>query len=168
MDEASALIAVAEIAVAVAGFSGVATALGQRTDETFWSAGQRARFFDLLVHSGIALFASLIPLVMMYRVGPDWDWLWSSVIWAFFACIGITLGFLRGRSLPRPSGLERFVTPFVLVSFSGLMILQIYNALAMRAFWPYLAALVGNLGFAFIQFMRLIVPRVAGSEGDED
>ena len=35
MDEASALVGIAEIAVAIAGFSGVATALGHRSDDQF-------------------------------------------------------------------------------------------------------------------------------------
>ncbi len=53
MDEASALVGIAEIAVAIAGFSGVAPALGHRSDDQFWSPGQRARFVDLITHSGI-------------------------------------------------------------------------------------------------------------------
>jgi len=159
MDEASALIAVAEIAVAIAGFSGVATAFGQRDDATFWTEGQRSRFFDMLVHSGIALFASLIPLVLMHRSGFGVGWAISSISWAFFACIGIAFGFARGRRLPVPTGIERFVTPIVLGCFAGLVCLQVYNVLLPQTFWPYFAALVGNLGFAFIQFMRMIVPR---------
>ena len=90
MDEASALIGIAEIAVAIAGFSGVATALGHRSDGQFWSHGQRARFIDLITHSGIALFASLIPLVLTFRHGISAEfWVRSSLFWAFFACIGI-------------------------------------------------------------------------------
>ena len=56
---------------------------------------------------------------------------------------------------------------FVLLSFVGLVVLQLYNVLVAQAFWPFLAALVGNLGFAFIQFTRMIVPRTpAGDVAD--
>ena len=56
------------------------------------------------------------------------------------------------------------MSPVVQVCFAALLVLQIYNALVLGAFWPYLAALVGNLGFAFVQFMRLIVPRTPTEE----
>ena len=64
MDEASALISVAEIAVAVAGFSSVATALGERSDAEFWTPTQRSRFFDLLMHSGLLL---LLIVKLIYQ-----------------------------------------------------------------------------------------------------
>jgi hypothetical protein len=168
MDEASALIAVAEIAVAVAGFSGVAAAFGERNDRAFWTPSQRARFLDMLTHSGIALFASLIPLVFMFRDGSSDGWALSSLIWGVMACIGTAQGFRRGFRLPRPMGLERYVGPAVLIAFAGLVILQGYNVFVAEAFWPYLAALVGNLGFAFVQFMRMIVPRSERTPARED
>ena len=168
MDEASALIGIAEIAVAIAGFSGVATALGHRSDAQFWSPGQRSRFIDLILHCAIALFASLIPLVLSFRFGVDGEfWVRSSLIWAFFGCCGIGSALMRGRRLPGPRGIEKYVVRFVLLSFVGLVVLQLYNVLVAQAFWPFLAALVGNLGFAFIQFTRMIVPRTpAGDVAD--
>jgi hypothetical protein len=161
MDEEAALTAVAEIAVAVAGFSGVAMALGSRTHDQSWSVGQRVLFVDLIMHSGIGLFASLIPIVMMHRLGSSPRiWVVASLIWAICACFGVGSGFLRGRKLPKPPGLEAYVGPVVLTSFFALIVLQAYNVVVIRAFWPYLAALVGNLFFAFVQFMRLVVPRI--------
>ena len=150
MDEASALVGIAEIAVAIAGFPGVATALGHRSDGQFWSPGQRARFVDLITHSGIALFASLIPLVLSFRSSVDGEfWVRSSLVWAFFGCIGTGIGVLRTLRQAAPVGIEKYVVQFVLVSFAGLVVLQLYNGLVTQAFWPYLGGLVGNLGFAF-------------------
>ncbi len=68
MEEDAALIAVAEIAVAIAGFSGIAAALRHRASDT-WPVDDRDRFADLVTHSGIALFASLVPLTFAYRSG---------------------------------------------------------------------------------------------------
>jgi len=165
MDEASALIAVAEIAVAIAGFSGVAMALGPRSDAEFWSPSQRARFIDLITHSGIGLFASLLPLIMLHGFGEGTEiWTESSLIWAFCGCIGIASGILRRRKLPPVVGIERWIPLIVQTCFAALVLLQVYNALTAGAFWPYLAALVGNLGFAFVQFMRMVVPRAPTGE----
>ena len=62
MIEESILIVIAEISVALAGFSGVAAAFGRRQERT-WSDDERSKLANLLNHSGIALFASLIPLI---------------------------------------------------------------------------------------------------------
>jgi hypothetical protein len=164
MDEISALIAIAEIAAALAGFSGVATALAQRGDAEFWSPGQRSRFVDLLTHSGIALFTSLVPMVSIYRIGDGPTarvWVVASLIWAFFASFGVTAGIVRQRRFPAATSLEAFVSVLALTIFVGLLLLQLGNAIWIREFWPYLAALVGNLAFAFVQFMRLVIPRLA-------
>jgi hypothetical protein len=167
MQEDSALIVVAEIAAALAGFSGVATALGERGHAHAWTRRERAQFVDLLTHSGIALFASLVPLIFLYRVGEgpkSGVWLDSSLIWAFFASLGVTSGLVRQTRSRASTRFEALIGISVLISFAGLLGLQIANAIWIRAFWPYLGALVGNLAFAFIQFMRLVIPRLGTVE----
>lgn len=157
MEEDGALIAVAEVAVAIAGFSGIAAALRHGTADA-WPIADRNRLIDLLAHSGIALFASLIPLVSAHRtaLGPDL-WSRSSLIWAVCATLGMSLSLLRdrGRSL---RDLPRVLT---LLVFAAVTLLQLHNWLSLGEFWPYLAALVANLGFAFIQFMTLAIPKSA-------
>ncbi len=162
MEEDAALIAVAEIAVAIAGFSGIAAALRHRASDT-WPVDDRDRFADLVTHSGIALFASLVPLTFAYRsgIGPDLWWI-SSCSWAGFAAIGITRTIMRNRARGRSQ--KSFTRVLVPVAFAGVLALQIYNCLFLREFWPYLAGLVANLGFAFTQFMALAIPRSAAYE----
>ncbi len=161
MDEASVLIGITEIAVAFAGFSGVATAFGGGHDSHFWTPSRRALFGDLLLQSAIALFSSLLVLASLGAVGSGRPVFWAfwSLVWAFFALIGTFSGLRRARAVTRLDGPERFVGPIVISGFGLLILLQLYNAWSLRTFWPYLAALLGNLGFAFVQFVRLVWPR---------
>lgn len=160
MDEGDALIGVAEIAVAIAGFSGIAAAIRHRGAER-WPLRDRDRFVDLVAHSGIALFASLLPLVFAHRFGPGPDlWSTSSLLWAAFASVGIGLGLARNRTRARRRWGGAWGVAVTLV-FAALVVLQVYNGIRLREFWPYLAGLVANLGFAFVQFMWLAVPRPA-------
>ena len=106
-----------------------------------------------------------IPLVGSFRVSIDADfWAPASLIWAFFGGFGLGSAMLRARRQPAPRGMEIIVVRWVQLSFVGLIVLQLYNVLVAQAFWPYLAGLVGNLSFAFIQFARLIVPRTAAGD----
>ena len=57
MTEESSLIVIAEVAAALAGFSGVAATFGRRQERP-WSDEERERLANLLNHSGIALFAA--------------------------------------------------------------------------------------------------------------
>jgi hypothetical protein len=157
MEPDAALIAVAEIAVAIAGFSGIAAALRHGAAHT-WPRADRDKFVDLLTHSGIALFASLTPLVFAYRNGFD-EGLWaiSSFNWAICGAIGIGLSIVRSWGGSRePRGL---VPRLTLLAFFLVFLLQVYNVVALREFWPYFAGLVANLAFAFVQFMSLAIPR---------
>lgn len=42
--------------------------------------------------------------------------------------------------------------------FPAALLVQIYNAVVLQNAWPYLLALVANLGFAFIRFLGLVKP----------
>jgi hypothetical protein len=156
MEPDSALIGVSEIAVAIAGFSGIAAALRHGAAHT-WPRADRDRFVDLLTHSGIALFASLIPLVFGYRGGIDATlWAISSFTWATCGAIGIGLSMWRAQRGGRAPSRQALV---VLGLFLLVLLLQVYNVVVIREFWPYLAGLVSNLAFAFAQFMALAIPR---------
>lgn len=171
MDETNALVLIAEVAISVAGFSGIATALEARYDGVGWAESRRSQFVYMLSQSAIALFAALLTLVSLYRIpeGEPLAFLWrmSSGVWALFAMCGTMLGFLRGRRLPTPDGAQRFVGPVVFLGFGVLIWLQLYNVLVLQAFWPFLAGLVGNLAFAFLQFTRIVLPEGEKSPAEE-
>lgn len=159
MEQESALIVVAEIAVAIAGFSGIAAAL-RHGNAPNWPAGDRERFIQLVSQSGIALFASLTPLIFAHKdgLGPEL-WSGSSFYWAGFGSIGIGLSLARGTS---GGDLRQRVESVVILSLFACMVLfQLYNGLVLKSFWPYLTGLVINLAFAFYQFMALAIPKPA-------
>ena len=156
MSEESSLIVIAEIAAALAGFSGIAAAFGRR-QERQWSQRERARLSNLLNHSGIALFSALVPLVFAQLEGfTPKLWRISSLLWAAFASIGIALRLRWIVSQDSIASFRRSAIP--LTGFVSLLVFQLCNALLWQLAWPYLLALVGNLGFAFVQFMGLVNP----------
>ncbi len=158
MEPDSTLIGVAEIAVALAGFSGIAAAVRHGTAKT-WPRSDRDRFVDLVMHSGIALFASLLPLIFAHRGGIDAElWAVSSSTWAICAAIGIGLSMARSRSRGTLTSVPNLAVPFL---FLLVLILQVYNVISLQEFWPYLTGLCANLAFAFAQFMALAMPHTA-------
>ena len=115
----------------------------------------------------IALFAALVPLVLALDGGftPE-HWRISSLFWAAFASIGIGLGVRSGwASWAANSPGRRFAFLLQLGGFILLLVLQLWNAIAVQKGWPYLLGLVGNLGYAFIHFMGLVNPSADRSEG---
>ena len=157
MIEESILIVIAEVSVALAGFSGIAAAFGRRQQRT-WSDDERAKLANLLNHSGIALFASLVPLIFGSQAdGFDRSlWMICSLLWVFFASFGLWFSIRTLLRARREGGVETF--PLSLVGFMALWIFQVANALIWQLAWPYFLALTGNLAFAFVQFMSLVNP----------
>ena len=80
MIELDILMVIAEVAVAIAGFSAVVANFSKN-----WSARKGKQLHDLLYQSGIVLFASLVPLIMSQQ-GENSDE--SKMLWAKVApCI---------------------------------------------------------------------------------
>jgi hypothetical protein len=156
MIEESILIVIAEISVALAGFSGIAAAFGRRQERT-WSEDERSKLANLLNHSGIALFASLIPLISAQAGGFDAGlWMTCSLLWVFFASFGLGFAIRDLRRAKLAGRGEPF--PLSLIGFVALWLFQLANALIWQLAWPYFLALTGNLAFAFVQFMALVNP----------
>ena len=156
MSEESILIVIAEIAAALAGFSGIAATFGRRQERP-WSQTERARLANLLNHSGIALFAALVPLVFAQIEGfTPILWRISSVLWAAFALVGIAIPLRRIVSQGSAAATRTVIIS--LTGFVSLLVFQLCNAIFWQLSWPYLLALVGNLAFAFVMFMGLVNP----------
>jgi len=154
LNEEASLIVIAEIAAALTGFSGIAAAFGRRRERP-WTDDERDRLTDLLNHSGIALFAALLPLVFAQYGGfSPRLWIISSLLWAgcsVFPLVRAFLGIVAASTWP-----PRLYLP--VLAFFAIFAFQIYNAAFLQEGWPYLLALLANLGFAFIQFMGLVNP----------
>lgn len=149
MMELDILMVIAEVAVAISGFSAVVANFSKH-----WSSKQSRQLKNLLFHSGIALFASLVPLVVSQRMddsGLTTLWLISSGLYILFASISIALE-LKQRGPKQPLRARAlYVGPFIVAMAAlGFNIAQGAEA------WLYLLALLLNLAYAFFAFLSLL------------
>jgi hypothetical protein len=91
-----------------------------------------------LIQSGIALFASMVPLIMSQKAdnvveGYRFVWWVSSASYIFFA------------------------------TFCVAILALVYNLYVGPQGWIYLLALLANVAYAFISFCLLIQPLVKGN-----
>tara|TARA_B100001996_G_scaffold331035_1_gene279485 strand:- start:17 stop:496 length:480 start_codon:yes stop_codon:yes gene_type:complete len=155
MIELDILMVIAEVAVAIAGFSAVVANFSKN-----WSARKGKQLHDLLYQSGIVLFASLVPLIMSQQDESEVLWAISSAMYIFFALVTIAHDFWKERK----SGIERrtrllYASPF----FLAIVALAINIYLGAQA-WLYLLALLLNLAFAFFSFVALLKPLIEVEE----
>jgi len=155
MQEAGTLEVFAEIAIAIAGFSGVVSALGGGTKATDLD---RLRLAMLLQSSLTTAFFSLLPLVLFSTsLAPASIWGVTSSCWILYMAVHLTT--LRRRIGYAGSAPDRMGRPLLAFAFSGIalmLVLQALNAAAMRLAWPHLAALLWGLLTASLFFVRLV------------
>lgn len=151
------LMVIAEIAVALAGFSAIASNFSRD-----WTPEKSALLTNLLTHSGIALFASMVPLIMSQRVSdslpqPITLWFISSASYVFFASAYLCVALLRSQKNARfQQRLDRIFVATFLIAVAA----QIYNLLSGAEAWIYLLALLVNIAYAFLSFTMLMKPLV--------
>ena len=131
--ELDILMVIAEVAVALAGFSAVVANFSGN-----WTAAKSQQLANLLIQSGIALFASTVPLIMSQKAdnvleGYRFVWWVSSASYIFFA------------------------------TFCVAILALVYNLYVGPQGWIYLLALLANVAYAFISFCLLIQPLVKGN-----
>lgn len=157
LDYPEVLVGLAEIAVALAGFTGVVVVFGSRSAGS-WLPGDRLRLGFLLEASLTAGGFALLALVLyssMRQAGSAWATV--SGLWALYMIFSL----YRSRqqiqeNLEHHHDIDRAANRLVSALFSALIILQLINILYWREFAPVLAALVLNLAGAAMQFARLI------------
>jgi len=159
--ELDILMVIAEIAVALAGFAAVVANFSEN-----WTAAKSEQLTNLLTQSGIALFASLVPLIMSQvrddgGAGNDIVWMVSSTCYVFFATsyLGVSLFLSRGRRRG-----ARAVDRVFLLTFFVAIGAQVYNLYIGAQGWIYLLALLLSLAYAFVSFTLLIRPLVKNSD----
>ena len=158
LDFAETLVGIAEIAVALAGFTGVVVAFGSRSRGS-WHPGDRLRLSFLLESSLTAGAFALLTLVLLevFPQATSIAWMTASTLWALFMPWSLYSSHRRIRDdLRKHADIDRFPNHLVFVVFSALIVAQIANALLWRQFAPLLAALCFNLAGAGMQFVRLI------------
>ena len=157
MDFPEVLVGLTEIAVALAGFTGVVVVFGSRSGGS-WLPGDRLRLGFLLEASLAAGGFALLALVLyssMQNAGNAWALV--SGLWALYMVYSlITSRHLIQENLSQHSDIDKTANHIVFALFSVLIALQLANVFVWREFAPLLAALVLNLAGAAMQFARLI------------
>ncbi len=161
MSDSDLLQTIAEIAIALAGFSGVVAFLGHRARGE-WRSVDLFRFNQLLGGSFAALMFSFAP-ILLFKMGVSEPnaWRWSS---GFIAAYLAAVVVLSNRSLHRlPEGQRDEISPWVLalilVIMAAVFVLQVLCAAGIAYAGepgPVLVALVWLLGFSAFQFIRLL------------
>ena len=158
MDYPETLIGLAEIAVSLAGFTGVVVAF-RSSSHGSWHAGDRLRLSFLLESSLTAAGFSLLTLVLLhlFPLSHSIAWTTGSSLWALFMPWSLYSSHRRIKVSQQNHGdVDQFANRLVLSVFCVLILVQIGNAMLWNEFAPLLAALCANLAGAAVQFARLI------------
>ena len=158
MIEHQILIAIAQIAITLTGFSGAVAALSKDL-----SKSQKRELGTLLTQSGIALFASLIPLIFssadggsLYTAEKSTFWIVSSAI--YIAICSVALLFYALDIYERKAYKYFNYDIFFYLSFFGVIAALTINVFYIKDSSLYCFALVTNLAYGFMTFVRLVVP----------
>jgi hypothetical protein len=145
---------VAEISVAIAGFSGIVIALGGRRSAE-WGELDRALFAMLLRASFLALgSAGFVFILLSAGLSEATTWVLGSTAWAVGYVAMAALGFTTvGRALSKGPSIHMTA---LTAGFAVTIGFQAANALVIRAFWPIQVALCWNIGVALYSFARLL------------
>lgn len=160
MTAAENLALIAEISVAMAGFSSVVVAYGRRY-EAGWSASDRIRLSILVGGSLAVLFLALLPGALRWLGVDDvLAWTLSSGVVAVYVLVhGAVVALrMRGQVGRSPGKLHPAIAAATIVAALAALVLQLLN-LAGRMGDPAGAYIVGLellLGAATLQFLRLV------------
>ena len=147
--------------MALAGFAGVVVAFRSGSVHQ-WSNVDKFRLRILLTNSAIPFVLSLLAMFLSVTA-LDQDRIWqvcSILAFVMVALVGqqMTRGLRRlSREEFRAGGGSRAV--FYGSSLIGIAVtlLQLYNAITLKMFWPFFAAVATLLILAMLQFVRLVV-----------
>ena len=157
MDFSEVLVGLAEISVALAGFTGVVVVFGSGSSGR-WLPGDRLRMGFLLEASLTAGGFALLALVLYSSLQSAGNaWALVSGLWALYMVYSLYASHRRiEENLEHHQDIDKTANHIVFALFSSLIVLQLINVVLWREFAPVLAALVLNLVGAAMQFARLI------------
>ena len=164
MESASVLESIAEVGIALAGFGGIAAALGYRA-RGVWSLEDRLRLILLASLSLAVVFACFLPYVT-HHLGSTAPWRMASAL--FFPCPTSTLLYqvwLNRRGFPAAH--SRITASLLFTASIGSSALLFTVALGYagpREFGFYLSAVLITLFQASLVFVRLLITSFRGSE----
>lgn len=160
-DPHDTLAVFAEVSVALAGFSGIVIAIIRRGPGALRPLQQR-RLVNLFLASGSVLFFAIVGVSLLNVDALDHGYLWRAGSAATFVAGTCWLAVDLRRVRALEPGDRETINGFVFYSFTVAatlsIILQVINAVALGAAWPFFLGLAFIIAFAFQQFILLVVP----------
>ena len=151
------------MAVTLAGFAGVVVAFRSRSVHE-WSKIDKFRLGILLTNSAIPFVLSIVGMLLS-STSLDLATVWR--LCSIFAFVMIVVvgqqmsGGLRRLSPEefRAGGVSRAIFYSASVIGIAVTLLQLYNAITLKTFWPFFAAIAALLVLAMLQFTFLVTAR---------
>ena len=172
MEAEGILTALAEVAIAIAGFSGIVVALQDRSRP--WSETDKLRFSMLLQVSLSCVFWSLIPIVLhLMDASEPFVWSWSSGIWLVAIICLVSYRIRQLRRIPDQEADQayRAARVFIFSLLSIAVLLQIANVGWLRVPWPHIVTIMLGLlitAFLFIRLLRRVIEPAAQQADEAD
>jgi hypothetical protein len=163
MDPGDALLTVGELALGLAGFSGIVAAFRTRTGP--WHPADAFRLTSLLLVSLGTFFLALIPLALsQFALSYEVVWRVSSGLMALFIGVAGFIILRKLRTLDAGSRLlfNRWMNAFMLIGSLLTGLAQLANsvgAISRDWFAVYFAGTVWLLFYSGVQFARLVLIR---------
>jgi hypothetical protein len=157
MQDAEILTVFAELALGVAGFSGVIVALGQK--QSTWQLLDKLRISFLLFNALLVVIFSLFPLgLSSASMEPQNIWFYSSLL---FVLVFIHIPFSARALVKSAYNYDGFISAklhYLNISIQGFaVVVLVTNISYFREAWPHLLSLGLILLLTFIIFFELLI-----------
>ena len=150
---------IAELAVALAGFSGIVVVLGRREGQP--SHMEKRRLDNLFLHALWALATSLLALILLHASIQDATvWRLASTIWVLPFPVLLVRDWRRVRAISASEPTNPPMLAAIYVAAVSAALLQVANGLYLHSIWPFLSAVCLNLLLGFQQFVTLLYARL--------
>jgi hypothetical protein len=143
-----------EVSIAIAGFSGIIAAFGQRSES--WQDADQVMLRILLTASSTALFFSILPFVVLDS-GIEHSTFWRSAS-ATQACWLISIFIYRSGKIDSEDLTGAIGIRWIAIAAITLIVLiQIGNAFYFALPWLYVVGVIYQLFVALLVFARLLL-----------
>lgn len=146
------LIGIAQLAIVMAGFTGISATL--MPAGSTWTASQRIRFGVIVSVSFNVMFESLLPVVAFPALGVERTAIvLASALVAIYLVVIVAV---RARQAAGAEALQAGSTELILIAAIGSIVLFGLNAVLFGSLTVYALALCVQLAVAVISFYSLI------------
>lgn len=149
-----ALSSAIEVAIAIAGFSGIVAAVGRRGAGE-WTPADQLRLRMLLTASGVSGAFAFFPFILL-DTGLDPSLVWrvgsaTQSVWL------VAIRFYRRRQAIRMGATFEAPHTLFLVVYLATIGVLVLNAAVLAQPWPYVVGVVYQLSVAFMTFVQLLL-----------